>query len=63
MRLENCEGACVRAKYGALCCVGTVNKDKIERRDTIQNMDGKRGTKQQYNASLVLLNRESDCDY
>ena len=42
LRLENCEGACIRAKYGALCCVGTVNEDKIERRDTIQNMDGKR---------------------
>ena len=51
------------AKYGALCWNRTVNEDKIDRRDTIQNMDGKRGTKQQYNASLVLLNRESDCDY
>ena len=35
-------GACNCAKYGALCCVGTANEDKIDGRDTIQNMDGKR---------------------
>ena len=39
---HNCEGASISAKYGVLCCVGTVTEDKIERRDTIQNMEGKR---------------------
>lgn len=51
------------AKYGALCWNRTVNEDKIDRRDTIQNMDRKREPSRTHNASHVLLNREFDCDY
>ena len=57
------EGAYNCAKYGALCCVGTATEDKIDGRDTIQNMDGKREPSSPQCKSCAQRIREFECDY